>query len=551
MADWTDIFDINASIRIIRHISGGIYRNPANAMKELVINAFDAGATRVDVEMGGPTSISKIVISDNGQGLPEEDMVFSFKHVGSSLKRLRPEKFSSSRPIVGQFGIGMLAAAHASRLIHVQTTPKSTDYTLDIEIDLTPFFKFEKSIETLEEFTYGSLKYKRLPRDNRPNGTVVTLAKKGEEPEAKRFWGTLNKNGQKFFKREKLADARSRGLFEKFTEWIDTKYANSSTGGLRGFEEFVWHLGLILPVEYLPDGPVRKAFQKSTNKASTKELQSIIQKTKDRVEAYDFHVYVDGIEVKRPILLPSNVKEKEPELREGEWAGFPIKYGKGRAQAEGYLFFQPYRVRPMELRGIFPRLKGVGVGQYDNTLFKVFTQNPVLAYQLSGELNMQSGFDDALNLDRTGFIETDSAYIDLVEYIEQKLSEGDNSILVKIRKSRESRVHRRTAEKIDKRISVIRERADTAYRSYRIMPVPRNQLSNLKNVDSDYSQVKISHRSRYVAVAEQLLRDPLLVSVLLAIDNVLRNVPLSSEVQAKLKEAVRKVFAENRDVRAC
>jgi hypothetical protein len=112
-------------------------------------------------------------------------------------------------------------------------------------------------------------------------------------------------------------------------------------------------------------------------------------------------------------------------------------------------------------------------------------------------------------------------------------------------------VHRRTAEKIDKRISVIRERADTVYRSYRIMPVPRNQLSNLKNVDSDYSQIKISHRNRYVAVAEQLLRDPLLVSVLLAIDNVLRNVPLSSEVQAKLKEAVRKVFAENRDVRAC
>src|SRR2546425_3044504 len=133
MAKWTDVFDINASIRIIRHISGGIYRNPANAMKELIVNAFDAGATKVNVELNGPTSISKIVISDNGQGISQDDMVFSFKHVGSSLKRLRPEKFPSSRPLVGQFGIGMLAAAHASKSIQIETTPKEGDYTLEIE----------------------------------------------------------------------------------------------------------------------------------------------------------------------------------------------------------------------------------------------------------------------------------------------------------------------------------------------------------------------------------------------------------------------------------
>ena len=546
MSDWTDVFDINASIRIIRHISGGIYRNPANAMKELVVNAFDSGATKVDVRMGGPTSISKIVISDNGQGLPEDDMVFSFKHVGSSLKRLRPEKFPSSRPIVGQFGIGLLAAAHASRLIHIQTTPKAANYTLDIEIDLTPFFKFEKSVETLEEFTYGSLKYKKLARENKPNGTTVTLAKKEEKPEAKRFWGTLNKKGQKFFSKEDLESERSHGLFEAFAEWIDTKYANSSTGALRGFEEFLWHLGLILPVQYLPDGPLRKGFQKSTDRASTLGLRSIIRRMKNRIGSYDFHVYVDGIEVKRPILLPSSVSEKESELKAGEWAGFPINYKKGKAQAEGYLFFQPYRVRPMELRGIYPRLKGVGVGQYDNTLFKVFTQNPVLAYQLSGELNLRSGFDDALNLDRTGFIETDSAYIDLVQYIEQKLSEGNNSILVKIRTSRESRVERRTAEKLDQRIHMIKEHADTPYRSYRILPTPRQQLSELKNVDSDYSQVKISHSSRYVAVAEPLMRDPLLVSVLLAIDGVLRDIPHPMELETKLKDAIRRIFAESR-----
>ena len=41
--------EINAAARIIGDISTGIYRSPANALKELVSNSFDAGATEVIV----------------------------------------------------------------------------------------------------------------------------------------------------------------------------------------------------------------------------------------------------------------------------------------------------------------------------------------------------------------------------------------------------------------------------------------------------------------------------------------------------------------------
>src|SRR5436309_7927087 len=162
MPKW-ESFDVRASIKIIRHISAGIYRNPANAMKELIINAFDVGARRVEVTLNGPTRIYKIEISDNGQGLTEDDMLYSFQHIGSSLKKIDPDKFPQlyDRPLVGQFGIGLFAAAHASKRIKIETTPKGQNYTLEIELDLQPFFDFEKQIETLEEFKYGSVRWAR------------------------------------------------------------------------------------------------------------------------------------------------------------------------------------------------------------------------------------------------------------------------------------------------------------------------------------------------------------------------------------------------------
>ena len=54
---------IEVSSRIIRHISRGIYRSPAGALKELVSNAYDAGARKVTINTGYPT-VEKIIVTD-------------------------------------------------------------------------------------------------------------------------------------------------------------------------------------------------------------------------------------------------------------------------------------------------------------------------------------------------------------------------------------------------------------------------------------------------------------------------------------------------------
>ena len=541
-------FDINASIRIIRHISGGIYRNPATAMRELIINGFDAGAHNVWVKLEGKNKISQVTISDDGDGLTKDDMVFSFTHVGSSLKKLDFDKYASSkRPIVGQFGVGLLAAAHASTKIEIETTPKDSSYTLKIQIDLSPFFEYEKQIETLEEFTYGSVTYDTIENSNKPKGTVIVL-KQGDEPESNKFWRTINDSGLAYFGTRHEANVdngipNSANRFEAFNTWMDRQYHEVTIRELRGYEQFIWQLGLILPVQYVDDGPIRKEFiERLPEKLSSNEVKQIIEDMKKNLKGYDFHVYVDDIELKKPIMLPSDLDDYREELAYGEWNLFPITYKKSGVLAKGYIFFQPYRVRPMELRGIYARLNGVGVGQYDNTLVRALRHSTTLPFQISGELDLEKGFNESLNLDRSGFIETDGAYIDLMDFLSRKLEKDDDSILNQIGQTKQSRRVRQLQEKKGAMLQAVEDAKLDTHPNFKVEVVLKNETKNLEHVDSDYVCVKISYKDKYIAVTKEAIENPTLVKVLLAVDRVIRERGIEKRLADEIKDAVRKAL---------
>src|SRR5574338_334572 len=86
---------------------------PIAALAELIWNALDADATRVDVELikkdlaGG---LSQIIVTDNGTGFPRSEAATYFGKLGGSWKRTSRKTQRRSRMVHGQEGRGRYKA---------------------------------------------------------------------------------------------------------------------------------------------------------------------------------------------------------------------------------------------------------------------------------------------------------------------------------------------------------------------------------------------------------------------------------------------------------
>jgi hypothetical protein len=137
------IVPINVSSRVLRHIGRGIYRTPAGALKELVSNAYDAGAREVTI--GWPV-LESIVVTDNGKGMTEEEFVDIVQHIGFSKKNTGDEVIVPGtrikRRAIGHFGIGLLAVGQLASMMTITAKTKGTRTGFAAEIDFDQFEHF-------------------------------------------------------------------------------------------------------------------------------------------------------------------------------------------------------------------------------------------------------------------------------------------------------------------------------------------------------------------------------------------------------------------------
>lgn len=112
--------NVGLSYRIVELFSEGLYTSANKAFEELVTNAFDAGATNVQVLLPPDTTAADatIVVADDGEGM-NVDGLEELWQIGVSHKRDRSDP-PLGRAQIGKFGIGKLATyVLANRLTHV------------------------------------------------------------------------------------------------------------------------------------------------------------------------------------------------------------------------------------------------------------------------------------------------------------------------------------------------------------------------------------------------------------------------------------------------
>ena len=110
--------------------AGEVIQRPASVVKELMENALDAGATRIDVHIkdAGKTLIQVI---DNGKGMSEDDAKLCFaRHATSKVKKAEDLFTLTTKGFRGE------ALASIAAIAHVTLKTKQADDTVGIELKI-------------------------------------------------------------------------------------------------------------------------------------------------------------------------------------------------------------------------------------------------------------------------------------------------------------------------------------------------------------------------------------------------------------------------------
>ena len=146
----TEEYILEIDLNVLNHLGLNLYSNVPAALAELIANAWDADASRVDVSVKEQSDGKQIVIKDDGCGMDDADLREKFLTVGYQrrIKEGGDQTASKGRPVMGRKGIGKLSVLSIARKVQVFTKKKNTD-PLAIELDVE---KIQEAIENKRKY---------------------------------------------------------------------------------------------------------------------------------------------------------------------------------------------------------------------------------------------------------------------------------------------------------------------------------------------------------------------------------------------------------------
>ena len=347
-----EVIPINVAVSVLADISVGIYRTPANALKELISNAFDANATHVVISTGYPY-FNPMTCRDNGDGMSSKEFRGIMKRIGGSVKRKNGKQYTNmGRPIIGKIGIGILAIAQICKNFTIISSQKGSNTKFEAHVDfigLTGDEAKETSMGSRAAKRIGNYKlFENLPEESDAHYTRIILEDidPGFKDRLLETGGPENKiRGYRFKKGDPKA-------LSEFSEWLTKTNARA----IPDYFRLLWELSITCPVPYLPNGPI-------------KGQDDVIPDIKENLEKYDFSVKIDGLELRKLILFPTST---EISTKDEDYLVFPVEFdnkvGGSRLAFKGYIYHQRISIQPPELRGLLIRVRNVAIGMYDKSL---------------------------------------------------------------------------------------------------------------------------------------------------------------------------------------
>lgn len=442
---------VKLAAKVIGHISQGLYRTPSGALKELISNAYDARATYVKLHTGFPR-FTTFSCEDDGTGISKEKFIQLMEGgIGDSDKLSLRETGLNGRPIVGRLGVGLVSLAQICSRFSIRSFHEPSKTAFEAEIKFPPYSRQDldqlKKGDQARLINHGEYRYVDIPYEKGRHGILVTTTALRDM-----FRRTMS-NVENLANKKFHQSSESYPSFVRFIEAIAHPKLSSLYFASQ-YDQLLFGLALASPIPYVEQN------KEGTGPETVVTKIPQIAALQKELKRYDFRVEVDNIELRRPVVLPSNkdqVGGHDCELGPPHKISFVLKDGpqeekvkvdkyeisvKGREdrfqlyyfdysrrvngyplEFSGYIFLQTTRLFPKEYQGVLIRLRNVAIGQYDvNVMTYPMAEGPRFS-MLSSEILVRSGLDDALKVDREGFNTLDPQYIRLQAFIHSILHE--------------------------------------------------------------------------------------------------------------------------------
>lgn len=174
--------------RVLARISDGIYRHPSSALRELIVNAYDADASIVHVRTDAPR-FRELSIRDDGHGMDKATLVHLVHHIGGSAKRTQtgsqlgitnqqdPSLSPNGRKLIGKIGIGLFSVAQLTRQFRIITKKSGDKYRLVADVILRTYSEDDLADgPTSDNVVTGEIKIRSVEAiDITSHGTEIIL----------------------------------------------------------------------------------------------------------------------------------------------------------------------------------------------------------------------------------------------------------------------------------------------------------------------------------------------------------------------------------------